>query len=568
MKKIKFIGVATAALLAVAPVIATPANAAEISVTVTNGASAPASTQNQKLQLNLNVNNINSIANNSAASSLSVSLSSNYGNPKANSVEVYNASDVKNGALVKGAKAVSKLQAGKSYVVVATGVTLDGLTANGKYSYNGKEITADTYGNLTSGYTVVSKSFTTPNTSLTGTPYFVEGNGSVTSGSVTLDQNSVDGVVSAIQKKYAVKIDGTATAEWTNLKQDVENALKQASITPDAQGNFTSATPFTVTVNASANNLKTNRMNINVTPAKVSPNYKANPVISYNGSIYDHTQTIDLAENASFDYVAVNGTVNKNAIQSAFTATVSSSDKNTLPVTVDTSKVNTAIPGKYPVTVTATNANGKTTTITFQLTVGLKGATYKTVKDHATIYSFNGNTVTAATDSIAIGTLVPTFGTTTVNGTSYTEINSANSNQWVETSVLENAATKPEVKVVKKTIMHNAAAYTSAGKRTKTVYKTFKSVKVEAKKVTIKGKQYYKVAGKNQYLLVDNIDGTLRTLKRNSYIYKTSTRRANRKVLKKGTKVRTYGGSYRFRNHKTYYRIAKSKQFVRVVNFR
>lgn len=571
-KNIKLISFAAAALLAVSPVLSSSVvQAADVPVTVTNGSSAPATTQNQELQLALNVNNINSIANNSEASSLSVALSSNYGNPMAKSVQVYNASDVKDGSLVSGAKAVDKLQAGKSYVVVASDVTLSGLTANGKYTFNGKQVTADTYGNITSGYTVVSKAFTTPDTSLTGTPYFVEGNNVVTSGNVTLTQNSVNGVVSAIQAKYGVKLDGSATAEWTNLKQDVENALKAANITPDAQGNFTSAANFTVTVNASANNLKTASMVVTVTPAQSATDYSANPVIKYNNVNYDHTQNITLADNAPFNNVNVNGTVDKAAIQSAFTATVSTKDQNTLPVTVDTSKVNTSVPGNYPVTVTATNANGKTTVLTFQLTVGVKGATYKTTNDVATVYSFNGNTVTATTDQIAKGKLIPTFTTKTVNGTSYTEINSANSNQWVESSVLEASASKPATtteKGVKKTVMATSVAYDKNGKRTGKKYYAFKSITIVNKVVKINGKTYYKVANKDEYVRVVNITGTKRTLKHNAYVYATSTRRANKKVLKKGKKVTTYGGSYKFRNGKTYYRIGKGKQYVRTSNFR
>lgn len=115
-------------------------------VGVTNGENAPATTNNQDVKLSLSVNNINAIENNSAASSLSVSLTSNYGNLKQNGkVYVYNAKDVKNGVVAKNAKAVSKLTAGHSYVVVANDVTISGLTANGEYTINGKKVTADTY---------------------------------------------------------------------------------------------------------------------------------------------------------------------------------------------------------------------------------------------------------------------------------------------------------------------------------------------------------------------------------------------------------------------------------------
>ena len=44
-----------------------------------------------------------------------------------------------------------------------------------------------------------------------------------------------------------------------------------------------------------------------------------------------------------------------------------------------------------------------------------------------------------------------------------------------------------------------------------------------------------------------------------------------RRVLKKGTKVTTYGGSYNFKNDKRYFRIegatASKKMYVRISNF-
>ena len=572
MKKIKLVSAAAAALLAVSPLISSTVSAADISVNVTNGATAPATTSNQELKLDLNVNNISSIQNNSPASSLNVNLSSNFGNPRVDKVVVYRASDIKNGQLNKDAKAVSTIEAGKTYVAVAKGVTLSGLTSNGKYTFNNKEVTADTYGNITTGYTVISKEFTTPDTSLIGTPYFVENNNVVTSGNVNLTkgQNSVDGLVSAISNKYSVRISGTAKASWANLKKDVENSLSAANISVNSKGEFSApANTFEVTVTAAATNTKTASMRIAVNAYQGSVNYSGNPVITYNGQKYDHSQKITLASNASFNYMTPNTSIDVNAIQNAFSAVVSDSESSNLPVFVDTSKVNTAVVGKYPVTVTATNANQNTTTLTFDLVVGSKDAAYKTLKEDATVYNINGNSVISTNMTLPKNLSIATFGTLTVNGVSYTEINRKNSNQFIETKSLEAASepNKDKVKVVKKTVMHNAAAYTKNGKRTKKAYKKFKSVKVEATKVTIKNRQYYKIDDKNEYLLVDNIDGTLRTLKHNAYIYKTSTRRANRRVLKKGSKVRTFGGSYRFRNHKTYYRIAKSKQFVRVVNF-
>ncbi|MBP2058938.1 hypothetical protein J2Z60_002129 [Lactobacillus colini] len=121
---------------------------------------------------------------------------------------------------------------------------------------------------------------------------------------------------------------------------------------------------------------------------------------------------------------------------------------------------------------------------------------------------------------------------------------------------------------VQKTVMHNAAIYDKNGKNTGKVYKSYQNVYVDSDTVKIKGSEYYKVSNKDQYLKVGNIDGTKRTLTHNAYVYATSTRRANNTVLKKGSSVTTYGGSYKFKNGKRYYRVGgPKKQYVKVSNF-
>ncbi|AZA20735.1 SLAP domain-containing protein [Lactobacillus helveticus] len=88
--------------------------------------------------------------------------------------------------------------------------------------------------------------------------------------------------------------------------------------------------------------------------------------------------------------------------------------------------------------------------------------------------------------------------------------------------------------------------------------------------------EYYKLAlGANYdeaYIKASNIDGIKRTLKHNAYVYATSKRRADYTVLKKGQTITTYGGSYKFKNGKRYYRVAgatvTNKRYVKVVNFK
>ena len=128
---------------------------------------------------------------------------------------------------------------------------------------------------------------------------------------------------------------------------------------------------------------------------------------------------------------------------------------------------------------------------------------------------------------------------------------------------------------VAKTIMHNAYFYDKDAKRVGTDKVTRYNTVTVAMNTTklANGISYYEVIenGKatGKYINADNIDGTKRTLKHNAYVYKTSKKRANKVVLKKGTEVTTYGGSYKFKNGQRYYKIGANteKTYVKVANF-
>ncbi|MBW7986985.1 SLAP domain-containing protein [Lactobacillus helveticus] len=128
---------------------------------------------------------------------------------------------------------------------------------------------------------------------------------------------------------------------------------------------------------------------------------------------------------------------------------------------------------------------------------------------------------------------------------------------------------------VAKTIMHNAYFYDKDAKRVGTDKVTRYNTVTVAMNTTklANGISYYEVIenGKatGKYINADNIDGTKRTLKHNAYVYKTSKKRANKVVLKKGTEVTTYGDSYKFKNGQHYYKIGANteKTYVKVANF-
>ena len=133
----------------------------------------------------------------------------------------------------------------------------------------------------------------------------------------------------------------------------------------------------------------------------------------------------------------------------------------------------------------------------------------------------------------------------------------------------------PVVPSQPKTIMHNAYYYKEDGttRANNDKAKRYESVNVAMSTKKIGNKDFYEVIkdGKatGMYINADNIDGTKRTLKHNAYVYKTSKKRANKVVLKKGDTVVTYGGTYTFKNGKQYYKIGDNthKTYVKASNF-
>ena len=571
-KNLRIASAAAAALLAVAPVAASTVSTvlADTTVTVEGGTQTNPTTS---AELILNVTNAATLVDGDTPAKVAASIST---------------PSIPAGATVAPAKAqvyvlnastatTDKLTAGTTYVVKVK-VNITGLTslAGKSITVNGSKVNVNAQG-ISDEIELTSASFTIPDKSLVGAPFLMEKTNSVavTSGSVDLAASalSVKGIVDAIEGKYAVaNTNGTGTGiaavNW-NVEKDVRAALKAAGITVKADGSFTKpAAAFPVTLNLTATNGATSTAVITVNPAAVADT--SYPVINYNNKDYNNGQTITLKDDESFDYVPVNGDINKTALEAAFTAKVSSANSATMKPTFDYSKVNTKVAGKYPVVVSATNANKKTSKVTFMLTVGVKGASYKTVQSDGDVpvYEINGNTVTDTKTVVKNGDQIAVFGNPiTVGDKTYARINSADSNKYVESKYVDGTF-KPANKVAKK-VMHNAYIYDKDHKRvgTKTLA-AYSNVDVYGAATKLAdGSLVYQI-GDNQYVMADNIDGTVRTLTHNAYVYKTSTKRADRRVLRKGAKVTTYGTPYKFKNGVSYYRIGgPAKQYVKVANF-
>ena len=286
--------------------------------------------------------------------------------------------------------------------------------------------------------------------------------------------------------------------------------------------------------------------------------------VSYNGTSYNDNETVNV-DNASFAHVPLNGNVDVDAIERAFGTPNSS-------VSVNLSYIETNIAGTYPVPVTVTNdSNNSSTTVTINVTVGDSNNVQSIQGDtdsNAGVYRINGKEAEETGITLPVGTPVSTYGTIDVDGTSYTRLNGANSDLAVKTGWFTGAY-KGDDDATKTTIftMHKALMYDKNGNKTGKAFRQFRNIDVYADKVTIGNTQYYRVYNTLYYVKAANIDGTKRMLKKNSYIYKTGSKRANKKVLKKGSTVTTYGSSFKFANGKRYYRVGKGKQYVPVANF-
>ncbi|QGY95746.1 hypothetical protein E6A57_00880 [Lactobacillus crispatus] len=445
-----------------------------------------------------------------------------------------------------------------------------------------------------------------------GTPYFynIKDNTVIDNGStVNLDKVangfSASYLLNEIRDNYACKTSDASgsKAEMTTTASDVESQLVAQGLKRASNGDFDyPANGFNLKLTAKSENGNTASFTVRI---NASVNYNAPIFVVGNTLYFNQSQVSGVISDTKDSKVIVNNKLNTKYIEGLVTAYVQSAygnkpnefvstkadlDRvNANPATkiqqlsesslkFDYTKVNTSVAGVYPVTVTATNPAGYTSKITLYVAVlgNPEKAPQEYVKaDNTKVYNINGNVVTEAKATLAKGAAVYTFGKVTVNGVEYTRIKDANGNElFVKSSDL--TATKPDTTVPSqpKNIMHNAYYYDKDAKRVGTDKLTrYNSVNVAMSTTTIKGKAYYEVIenGKatGKFINADNIDGTKRTLKHNAYVYKTSKKRANKVVLKKGKEVTTYGGTYTFKNGKQYYKIGNNtdKTYVKASNF-
>ncbi|MCJ2172036.1 SLAP domain-containing protein [Lactobacillus kefiranofaciens subsp. kefirgranum] len=114
-------------------------------------------------------------------------------------------------------------------------------------------------------------------------------------------------------------------------------------------------------------------------------------------------------------------------------------------------------------------------------------------------------------------------------------------------------------------VMKKAYIYNKKGERQSGYYAAYYGIKYYGSTVKLdNGKTAIRV-GDDRYVMASNVLGNSRVMKHNVYIYNHAGRRANWRILRKGTPVKTYGT--RFHIHgKSYYRIGKGL-YVKCANF-
>ena len=244
--------------------------------------------------------------------------------------------------------------------------------------------------------------------------------------------------------------------------------------------------------------------------------------------------------------------------------------------TTKSNNVDWTKPGLYSVEVTATNKAGKTTDLTIPVVVSDANGKVMTAINDAQVYTeSNGAMVQAnlVNNEFNKGSQVYVFGnpvTKKLNGqdTQFYRVLNSTSNFWVKASDLKDGVVTPAAQETTKTvtIMHIAAIYDKNGVATHDpALRAYDTYSVVSEPVTINGAKFYKLAGKDQYIKVGNVDGTSRSLKHNSYVYKSTGKRRGKTVLKKGSSVTTYGKSFMIAGHQMY-RIGEN-QYVKKANF-
>ena len=474
-KNVKYLGMAAAALLAVAPVAVTGvANAANIQVQ--GGTTKPTTNKGGNLVATLTATNVASLkagANpDTVTADLSATLNGQAVTPKVfgdNKAYVVPATltDYSQDSVKRAAQQIINaggLQTNTKYKLVIPQVGFTGLTPSSntvKYTYN--DITlgndfVDIYGN-SRPVSVVSDTFEIAQ----GNAYFIQNN-TVVSGTTSIDLNGMTNV-----SDLATYIQNTVKASNSNaaltqsnraaLEAQIKNALANAGVAVNANGSFVApVTNFTVPYTAQFPNGSSATINITVKVGNASasseyPYTNNGPQFALTTNGHNVLEAV-AGKNNEYKFknnVSVKQGTNFNAndLLKLFNITYSSDNSAKLTnATVVSNNVNTAVPGNYQVVLSATNPAGVTNKVVVNVTVTSNGITARTVKYvpgyYVYAWNINGNRATISSTRYADGSTVNTEGNgVTVGGVKYFKI--AGSNLYIQAQYVDGSY-KPESK--------------------------------------------------------------------------------------------------------------------------
>lgn len=589
-KKLRIFSATAACLLGVAP-IATPLVVYADPVVVTPGTNDDL--ESHDLNVNLTVKNAYTLTNNENVSNVQTDLSSNIGKVKmlsSTTVYIVKADSTITDADSAKKAAVKDLKAGGQYIAVATDAGIENLI--NKTSYNvslggekAKTITSNDFGIIESLGLIKSKPFTVPDTSIAGSPYFTKSKSDkvITDATLDLDYNNVNNMIKAINDNIeAHGGDSKNTAYDTDLVSDLTSQLQAQNIKVNADGSF-KPTVAKLTINYIVHfvNGKSGTLPVtfNINKDAVDP---SSPVIS----ISDSNKVT--GKDGSFTYtdLDVNSNTTAQDIAKSFKAQASKSDNTAVDVTVQSSTLNTAVPGIYTIVLQAKNKAGKISTATVSVTVKAKDSssnssgssnTTNTAKnmtvqyedgESVPVYKIVNNKAVKSGLELKNGSIVATFGEQVVDGVSYMKIVNDSGSMLVPTKYLNGSYQKQ--KRITRQIMHAAWIYNASGKRkNKTVIHAYSKVTTIGSPITINKTKFYKV-GENEYIKEGNIDGTKRQLTSKAYVYNGNghiikTKKGAKYAIKKGKIITTYGAHFKI-GKSNYYRVGRG-QYVNMGNF-
>ncbi|WP_265488290.1 SLAP domain-containing protein [Lactobacillus sp. PV034] len=534
-KNVKYLGMAAAALLAVAPVATTGvANAATVvggnqaTGSTTTPASAPSLTFNGSVNATVSTKPADLTTLSAVQSDLKVS-------------GVSGASIVGIGKTVvadqqSGGNVVSSFEAGHTYWVQTT-VAVAGLKANETYSVNGKSYPANRNGVIEN--IPVAYSFVTVDAALQGQPYFVDntttnhvnlGNGafaykpqSFTAGE-TIDalMSTIKGAVSPM-----VNIDGqNKPLTIITSSAEIASQLANQGVTVSNGKISASATSFYVTVatvnpangkTATAKIQFNKEVNQNVYPAIYQEGNAKNPIKQGNAGI--GLSTVSVGKGSKEAIALAKNPISYLKLKAY---TINNTASGQIDLSVLSNKIDPNTVGVYPVTLRATNPNGYTTDLTFNVIVnpvegnGSRTATVQYKEGYgvniwnvlsSTNVSFSGHRAMA-------GSTVTIYGEKTVNGVKYYQIGSKDSNDYIQAQYIDGASaettTKPStdnkgeesvsgVLTVRYDGKGKVGLTNAEGKYTGQYVSKNSRWKVFAKK-TINGREFYRIGNQNQWI--------------------------------------------------------------------